>query len=77
MTVEVKADEDNCSLEEPVLLALLYPEENGAWGEGEGEGEGSLQRAYDVGMDQTVDLETRQRHARKPMQCNRYGGEVR
>ena len=75
VAVKVETNEVSCSFEEPVLLALLYPEENGAWEDREGEG--SLQRACDVGMNQTVDLETRQRHARKPMQCNRYGREVR
>ena len=54
-------------------------------GEGEGEGEGSLQRARDIGMNQTVDLETLPRHARTQRRCNatgtvvgtvgRYGGE--
>ena len=34
-----------------------------------------MQRACDVGMDQTFDLEALQRHARKPMRCNRYGGK--
>jgi hypothetical protein len=79
VAVKVETNEVSCSFEEPVLLALLYPEENGAWEEREGEG--SLQRACDVGMNQTVDLETLQRHARKPMPCNRYGrsygGELR
>ena len=34
-----------------------------------------MQRACDVGMNQTFDLEALQRHARKPMRCNRYGGK--